>query len=77
MKNIDLKLTCKKIEIDGWDCDYKSIGISLDSINSSDLNNVEVAQCIELDTMFEAHSEADILSYVKANYDWFDTETED
>jgi|GEM_PF-4320175 hypothetical protein len=69
---MDLEIKCKKLEIDGWDCNFKTVSAKLENIDVSDLNNVEVAKQIDLDIIFAAFSEDELKVYVKHNYDWFD-----
>lgn len=73
---MDLTLTCKQIEIDGYDCGYKSIVVKLDTVNISDLNTIEIAQSMDISTFFDAFGEQAIREYVESNYDWFDKEEE-
>lgn len=71
---MDIKIDCKKIEIDGHDCDYKKISVSLEGIDTDVFDNRDVAELISIERMFEAHGEDSILEYIKKNYDWFDKE---
>lgn len=67
---MDLTINAKQVQITGYD--YKHITLELSDIKESELNTTEVAKVIDFDVYFDAHSEQELLQYVKANYDWFD-----
>lgn len=48
-----------------------SIYVTLEGVASEYLNNKDVAECVDIDTYFDAIGEEAIKNFVKDNYDWF------
>lgn len=66
--DITIRAKYATISADKWN----DIHVSLEQIDSRDFDTKEIAECVNIETFFEAHSEADIRAYVERNYDWFD-----
>lgn len=69
---ITINLEAKEVQVIA--SNYNSVGVQLE-LKEGEIDKVEIAECISIETFFDAIGEGAIRDFVEKNYDWFNTDS--
>lgn len=64
---MDITIECSEVTVSKTG--RSVLSVSLDEIDKRDLNNGEVAKCIDFDVYCEAKGVDEVIAYLRANYE--------